>query len=111
MVKGHRIERTVKIDDFLDMLKNYSEENINCTNHTFFRLSDKQRKIFKCETIKDYLLHKIPHLVGLQINDCYAVFYKYKKTNYIRVILDIDLNKIEVVTFYMIKENQLPRVR
>lgn len=111
MVKGHRIERKIKVGDFLDMLKNYSRENINCTDHTFFRLSEKQRKIFKCERIRDYLLDEIPHLVGIQYNRCYAVFYKYEKKRFIRITLDIILNKIDVVTFYMIDDFQLPKIK
>lgn len=111
MVEGHRIERKIKVNDFLDMLKDYSREKIECTDHTFFRLSEKQRKVFKCERIRDYLLNEIPHLVGIQYNQCYAVFYKYKNKRFIRITLDISLNKIGVVTFYMVDDYQLPKIK
>ena len=111
MVKGHRIKRKVKISDFLDLINNYSRENINCTEHTFFRLSEKQRKIFKCDSIEDYLLEKTPHLIGIQYNGCYAVFYKHKNKNFIRIIADIKISKIEVVTFYIIDQSQLPIIK
>lgn len=111
MVKGHRIERKIDVGEFLDIIKNYSQESIICTKHTFFRLSEKQRKIFKCGNIRDYLLNKIPHLIGIQYNGCYAVFYRYQKQNFIRLILDILPDKIEVVTFYTIDHSQLPTIR
>ena len=111
MVKGHRIERKIKVNDFLDMIKNYSRENINCTDHTFFRISEKQRKIFICDKIRDYLLQEIPHLVGIQYNRSYAVFYKCQKKRFMRIIVDIGLDKIEIVTFYIIEDYQLPRIK
>ena len=111
MVQGHRIERKIKVNNFLDIIKNYSRESINCTDHTFFRLSEKQRKIFICDKIRDYLLLEIPRLVGIQYNRSYAVFYKYQKKRFIRIILDVGLDKIEVVTFYIIEEYQLPRIK
>ena len=111
MVEGHRIERKIKVAEFLELIKDYSREYINCTNHTFFRLSEKQRKVFKCDKIRDYLLDETPHLTGIQYNGCYAVFYKYEKKKFIRVILGINLRKLEVVTFYVIEETQLPRLK
>ncbi len=111
MVKGHRIERKIRVNKFLETIKNYSKENIICTKHTFFRLSEEQRKIFKCNDIKDYLLEKDPYFVGIQYNGCYAVFYKYEKKDFIRIILDIKPNKIEVITFYVIDLSQVPKIK
>lgn len=111
MVNGHRIERRIEVNEFIDLMKNYSEDKVNCTHHTFFRLSQKQRKIFKCETIKDYLFGGTPVLVGVQYNKCYSAFYEYKNKRFIRIILDIALNKVEVVTFYIIENNQIPKIK
>ena len=47
MVKGHRIEKKVKVETFLDIIKSYTKDQINTTDHTFFRLNEQQRKIFK----------------------------------------------------------------
>lgn len=111
MIKGHRIKRKVNIKSFLDLMSNYAKSNIKCTDHTFFRLSEKQRKIFKCENIQNYLLSETPNLVGMQYNGCYAVFYKYNKRDVIRIMLNISLNDIKVVTFYIIDESQVPKIK
>ena len=111
MVEGHRIERKIKVNSFIEMMKHYSIENLQCTIHTFIRLSDKQRKIFKCDNVKEYLLSEIPILVGIQHNKCYAIFYKYKNQRFIRIIADISLSKINIVTFYIIENDQLPNLK
>ena len=73
-----------------EIIKEYSKDRIKCTDHTFFRLNEKQRKIFNCETVKEYLFYETPILVGIQENGNYAIFYKYKKKKFLRIILDID---------------------
>ena len=110
MVKGHKIEKKVEVEAFLDIIKNYKKEQINTTDHTFFRLSEKQRKIFKDEVLKEYLLAKTPILVGIQFNGNYAVFYDYSKNEVLRLMLDIQSNKIEIVTFYLPDKTQMPRL-
>lgn len=111
MVKGHRIERAVKVSTFLEMMKDYSKNQINCTHHTFFRLSEKQRELFKCDSIRDILLGEEPVLVGIQYNGCHTAFYKYENKRFIRVIIELTLDKIDVVTFYVVEENQLPTLK
>jgi len=111
VVMGHRIERKIEIDEFLDSIGGYSEERIECTKHTFFRLSEKQRKIFKPEDILRYILEQKPILVGIQYNGAYAVFYDYKENDVIRIVLDIKPNQIEVVTFYIIDKKQIPIIK
>ena len=110
MTKGHRIEKKVEVETFLDIIKSYTKDQINTTDHTFFRLSEKQRKIFKDELLKEYLLAKIPILVGIQFNGNYAVFYDFSKNEVLRLMLDIQPNKIEIVTFYLPDKTQVPRL-
>ncbi len=110
VVHGHRIKEKTEIKDFLDLVKQYDEKQIECSNHTFFRLSEKQRKVFKCEDIKRYILHEIPVFTGLQNNSNHAVFYYYGRNDIIRTILDIAPDKIEVVTFYIINKDQIPKI-
>ncbi|MBS3114883.1 hypothetical protein J4448_07325 [Candidatus Woesearchaeota archaeon] len=110
MVKGHKIEKKVEVEAFLDIIQNYTKDQINTTDHTFFRLSEKQRKIFKDEVLKEYLLAKTPILVGIQFNGNYAVFYDYSKNEVLRLMLDIQSNKIEIVTFYLPDKTQMPRL-
>ena len=50
-------------------------------------------------------------MVGIQYNGCYAVFYKYEKQRFIKIIIDIKTDKIYVVTFYVIEKNQLPVIK
>lgn len=68
MTDGHKIATTEDVQKFTDRLRNYSDENIECTPHAFFRLSQKQRELFKCDEIKRYLLEERPILAGIQNN-------------------------------------------
>lgn len=43
MAKGHRIEKKVEVKTFLEIIKNYTEEQIITTQHTFFRLNEEER--------------------------------------------------------------------
>ena len=110
MVKGHRIEKGVEVKTFLETIKNYTKEQIITTQHTFFRLNEQQRKIFKESVLKEYLLAKTPTLVGIQFNGNYAVFYDYSKNEVLRLMLDIQPNKIEIVTFYLPDKTQVPKL-
>ena len=64
-IKGHKLEKRVEVRNFLDLLSGYKTEYITCTGHTFFRLSEAQRKLFKCEHLKEYILRETPIFVGL----------------------------------------------
>jgi len=110
MVKGHKIEKKVEVETFLETIKNYTEEQIITTQHTFFRLDEEERKIFKESMLKEYLLAKVPILAGIQHNRNYAVFYDYSKNEALRLILDIQADKIEIVTFYIIDKSEIPRL-
>ena len=107
---GHLINREISIKQFQDFLMQYSNEHVYCTEHTFFRLSEKQRKLFKCEEIKEILFGQTPVFVGIQNNHNYAVFYKIENQNLIRIVLDIQLKRIDIVTFYKPISKDLPRV-
>ena len=53
MAKGHKIEKRIDIKTFLETIKNYTEEQIITTQHTFFRLDEEERKIFKESMLKE----------------------------------------------------------
>jgi len=76
-----------------------------------FRLSEGQRKIYTCEKLREYLLGREPKLVGIQNNGCWAVFYEHENQRFLRVILDLKVNKVTIVTFYIIENTQLPIIR
>ena len=110
-IQGHRIEKKLSIEEVSVLLSNYNKKDVYCTNHTFFRLSEKQRKVFKCQDIIDYLVYKKPIFAAIQYNGNYAIFYKHKNEScIIRIMVDILPTKIDVITFYMINENQIPRL-
>lgn len=56
-------------------------------------------------------MYESPFLVGIQENGNYAVFYKYKKNKFLRIIIDIrEIRKVNIVTFYFIEEWQIPKI-
>ena len=110
MAYGSIIVKRVEIKEFLDTIKEYSREEIECTNHTFFRLSDQQKKIYTPEKLREIILFETPILVGIQENRNYAAFYKKIENKILRIILDIQIGKINIVTFYFINSNSLPKI-
>lgn len=110
MSAGNKIIKRIEIKEFLEQIREYSKEQIECTNHTFFRLSEEQRKIYTCEKLREYLFYEEPFLVGLQNNGNYAVFYKHEKNKFMRMIIDMNIRKVNIVTFYFVEQKQIPRI-
>ncbi len=108
MVKGHLIASFEEVSVFLERIRSFDSNSIDCSDHAFFRLSEKQRKVFTCEKIKDYLLNQTPLKVGIQNNGNFAVFYNYGKTTVIKIIIDMRLTLINTVTFYIIDRSRVP---
>lgn len=109
MFNNTKIKKRVDVNKFVKFIKEYKKEQIGCTEHTFFRLSQKQREIFTCEELKRILFDEKPFLVGIQHNENYAVFYKYKNKN-LKIILGMNSQKINIVTFYYIGQWQIPKI-
>ena len=110
MVSSHRVIEKISIHRFAEKMKYYSEKDIYCTSHTFFRLSDTQKLNINQDAIRDLLKNHEPVLVGMQANGCYAVFYKYPRQRFIRLIIDIKKDSINVITFYMITNSSRPPI-
>ena len=104
-----KVKEKLKTEDFLREIKKFRKEQIECTRHTFFRLSESQRKIYTCNELKRILHEEKPFLVGIQINNNHAVFYRYKNKT-LRVILSIINRKVNIVTFFFIQEWQIPKI-
>jgi len=104
-----KIEKKVDTKTFLGFIKDYKKEQIECTPHTFFRLNEKQRKIFTCDTLKRILTKEKPFLVGFQYNKNYAAFYNYNNKN-LKIIVNLEDRKIKIVTFYFIEAWQIPKI-
>jgi len=78
-------------------MQNIDEEEIECTKHTLFRLSQKQRQVFNCEELKRILLHETPIRVGVQYNGNYAIYYRSeKRPGIIKIIINIGPAKISM---------------
>lgn len=109
MVQGHRIKEKIEISRFLEQIQEYEDKNIEITRHTFFHFSEKQREFYNESLAKELLLNNEPFFVGIQNNGLWALFYKHNK-EIIRMIVDIQVNKIYIVTFYIIDETQIPKI-
>ncbi|MCX6818449.1 MAG: hypothetical protein NT129_00415 [Candidatus Aenigmarchaeota archaeon] len=106
--KGYKIIEFEPISTFSERMKQFNENTIECTEHTLFRLSEKQREIFKCEKLKEFLLNSTPLKVGIQKNENYAIYYEYKDKRTIKIIISFKPNKIRVITFYILDIRQIP---
>ena len=109
MVIGHKIREKVEINKFLEQIQEYTEKDIETTNHAFFHFSEEQRKVYDELFLKNILFNEIPIFVGIQHNRLWALFYRYKK-EILKMIIDIQIDKIYIVTFYIIDETQIPRI-
>ena len=107
--KGFRIAEFKDISVFREKMKNFDVRSIECTDHTFFRLSEKQRKEFTCDALKSFLLNDIPLKVGIQVNSNYAVYYKYAENRVLKIVMAFRPTLIRIVTFKILDKNQLPR--
>ncbi len=109
MVSPIKIIEKIELKDWNKTISDYSELKIIVSDHTLFRLSEKQRKVFKAQELISLLLKEQPILIGLQNNKRYAVFFKKNKF-LLRIILEINKEKVEIKTFYNIKFEQIPRI-
>ena len=85
------------------------EYHVHTTDHTFFRLNEQQRKVYKEKIIKLLILGQDPVFIGIQYNGNYAVFYKYEKAT-VRIMMDIQPTHINVVTFYIVDDDKIPHL-
>jgi len=107
MVSEHNKKGKISRKEFIELINKY-KNNIETTDHTFFRLSEKQRKIYTEEKLKNYLLNDEPIEVWVQENDNYAAFYKFDEQigRVIKIIIRISAHKIYIVTFYILNNDQ-----
>ena len=107
--KGYKIEKFEDIEVFVNRMKDFDVKTIECTDHTLFRLSEKQRKEFTCDILKNFLLNEIPLKVGIQANTNHAVYYKYPQNRIIKIVISLKTNMIRIITFMVLDKEQLPR--
>ena len=92
-----KIIELMNIDHFRKLVKKH-KARIRISPHAFKHLSTVQRKLFGEEELSNILLKEKPKIVGLQRNGRYAIFYR-RKWGYIRIILEIKEQNIEIITF------------
>jgi len=109
MLEPNKIKKIVNINYFLLLIRKFRQEDIEDSQHSFKRLSQRQREIFNIEEIRKILLKDRPFLVGIQENGNYAVFYKHLGKN-LRIILRLENKKVKIVTFYYILDEQIPNL-
>ena len=109
MLDPNKIKKKVLVNDFINIIRRYTTEQIEDSGHAFKRLSQRQREIFTIEEIRRILLKERPFLVGIQENENHAVFYKNQGKN-LRIILKLETTKVKIVTFYYILEWQIPKI-
>lgn len=85
-----------------------SNKKIIVSPHALDHLSEKQRKVFKEEELFLMLEKEVPRKTFLQINGRYAVYFR-KSDGYRKLILEVEDNKIAIVTF--IDTPEIPKVR
>ena len=107
MIFEHNKKEKMKVDEFLEIVRKY-QNNIETTKHTFFRLNEKQRKIYDDVKLRGYLLNKRPLEVWKQENAHLAAFYPLDldKDKILKIILNVNFNKIYIVTFYILNIRQ-----
>ena len=111
MTKGKRIEKNVDIKHFKTIIDEYGIDKINCSNHTLFRLSEKQRSIYNSKRLKEIILNEEPIFVGLQYNKLYACFYAKDQRKAFRFILDVKIKEIVIVTFLIVSLNIVEKIK
>jgi len=107
MLDEHNLKEKIKVSEFIKKIKDYGENNIESTNHTFFRLNQKQRKIYTEEQLKTIIFNDIPVEVGVEKNGNYAVIYNFNEgKNRLKILLDLSPKKVYIVTFYILNKDQ-----
>ncbi|MFH0978581.1 MAG: hypothetical protein V1837_04735 [Candidatus Woesearchaeota archaeon] len=111
VTEGHKIKERIVTEDFLTIVNQYTLKGIKCSSHAFFRLSEKQRKVIKQEDLIGYIVEKQPILVGKQNNGLYVAYYDFTTGQIIKMLLDISVNSIEIVTFYVTNKKDVPVIK
>ncbi len=94
-----RITKKVDYIEFRQLIDKY-KGRIKVNRHSYFRLSEMQRKVYKDRALMEMLIEGNPLFVGIQKNKNYAAFFR-KKQVYIRLIFKITKEHLEIVTFYI----------
>ena len=105
MLDEHKVTEKIKVSEFIKEVKEYGYDYIEATKHTFFRLREKQRKIYTEETLKKIIFNETPIEVGREKNGSYAIIYNFNK-DLLKIIVNLTPKKVYIVTFYILDKEQ-----
>ncbi|MBU2652470.1 MAG: hypothetical protein KKA81_16205 [Bacteroidetes bacterium] len=107
MLDEHKIGDKIKVSEFIKRVKQFGIGNIETTAHTFFRLSQRQRKIYTEDSLKEIVFNETPLEIGVEKNGNCAVIYNFDKGEaLLKIIISLGSNKIYIVTFYILNKKQ-----
>jgi len=106
ILREHNVKEKISRKEFKSKIEKVPENNIITTKHTFFRLSEKQRKIYDEKLLKEFILKKEPIEIWKQMNDNLAIIYKFRENNHLKIIVNLAPKKVYIVTFYILNRKQ-----
>ncbi len=101
-----RIIKEVNYFEYRGLIDRFKDK-IKVNPHTYFRLNEQQRNVYKDEALIELLTEEKPAFIGIQNNKNYATFFS-KKQGYLKLMFKVTKTNIEIVTFY-ITEN-IPKI-
>lgn len=107
---NHRIKEKIRNEEFIEILSHYQDSDIYSTEHTFDRLNENERKIFKHDDLITIVRQKRIFLVGIQYNGLFTVIFDFSKNEAVRMVFEVHPFKIEIITFYLVNKNEIPRI-
>jgi len=90
--------RPLKEIDLLNFKVHISDKSVVVASHALDHLSNAQRKVFKEEDLIEMLTKETPRKIYLQANGRFSPYYR-RSDGYRRLIIDIDKDKVTIVTF------------
>jgi hypothetical protein len=107
MIDEHKRAGKISKKEFHSKMKDLEMEDIEVTEHTFFRLNERQRKIYEGDYLKKIILEENPLEIWKEKNENLAVFYKLEENRILKIIIRFSSNKVYIVTFYILNKSQI----
>ena len=92
--------KEIDIKEFSGLVKN---KKVAISPHAIFRLSNRQRKVFKEDELINIVNKETPRKAYLQENERYAVYYR-KSDGYRKLIIEVKNKETIIITFMDITE-------
>ncbi|HEA46532.1 MAG TPA: hypothetical protein ENH99_02000 [Candidatus Pacearchaeota archaeon] len=109
MIDSHKIKEKISVKSFMQKFDSYSQEDLEITPHAFFRLSQKQRRLYEKDRLIQVIYSTKPIEVSIHKDGRYAVIYPFEK-RLLKVLFEIYPKKIYIVTFYILNKKQETKI-